>query len=363
MACGAILGGANLLKKIFAPRQRDNIGFESDPDKRAEDWSEAEIENEFARQLALGFPLGLYLDGEWSWMVRALDSAGEIKRPVVAQVNTGPLASFRGPFKVSADLLRLACAGKIKLFFHLPYLFDLWLPFDSSQVKWAGELVRVPLIRMYVEYLNAFVALIPEGTDLDIGFVLHAGYPRWPGEFGKGGAYAPAEKSAGDEARALALRFRNNLAWLFDPFIGGLSRRGARGRVLVENLVGSDKHPAHMATFGNCRALIGGLDKSKYGLCWDSLHSWASGEDLSPKDLECTDVGLIHMNGGAANVRFGSRKDLHGYAELRVAAERATAYPWLSDAAFRDAALVFERKLYSVMLKDSAWIAEKWGLA
>jgi len=261
-------------------------------------------------------------------MIRALDGAGQVERPVVVQLNTGPPASFRGPLKVDANLLRLAGEGKLRLFFHLPYLFDIWLPFDNSQIKWEGEIVRVPMIRVYVQYLNDFVANLPEDLDLDIGFVLHAGYPRWPGKQGKtGGEYVPLEESVKDEARALGGRFRNNLAWLFDPFLGGLSRKGVRGRVLIENLAGSDKHPAHMATFKNCGVLTSGLDKSRYGRCWDLLHSWASGENLSPADLEDADVGLVHMNGGPANVRFGSRKDLHGYTEVRMALKRGTAYP------------------------------------
>ena len=355
----------NLLKNLFRRRQRDEIGYVSDPERRAEDWSAAEMETEFARQVELGFPVGLYLDGNRSWMVRVLDGIRKIGRPVVVQADTGLLFSFQDPFKPDPDLLRLAGEGKIRLFFHLPFLFNLWLPFDASQVKWAGESVRVPLVRAHVEYLNAFVANIPEGPDLDMGFVVHAGYPRWPGESGKDGGYVPARGSVEDEAQVLGNRFGNNLAWLFDPFLGGLSRKGVRGRVLVENLVGSAGHPRHMATFVECGALVGGLDRSKYGLCWDAGHSWAAGEDLSPGDLspslECGDVGLVHMNGGPANVGFGSRVDLHGYTELRVAVGRGTAYPWLGDAAFRDVPMVFERKLYSVMLKDSAWLAEKWG--
>ena len=354
---------AGSIADLFKRKKRDDIGFVSDPAKRAEDWSAAEIEAEFARQVGLGWPVGLYLDGDWSWMARVLDGIGKVKRPVVVQANTGPPASFRGPFKVDAGLLRLAGEGKIRLFFHLPYLFDIWLPFDNSQIRWEGELVRVPMIRVYVQYLNDFVANLPEDQDLDVGFVLHAGYPRWPGKQGKaGGEYVPVGESVKDEARALGERFRGNLAWLFDPFLGGLSRRGVRGRVLVENLAGSDRHPVHMATFRNCVALTDGLDRSRYGLCWDLLHSWVSGEDLSPADLEGANVGLVHMNGGPANVRFGGRKDLHGYTELRAAVKRGTAYPWIGDPAFGAVPMVFERKLYSVMLKDSAWIAEKWGM-
>ena len=350
------------IANLFKRGKRDDIGYVSDPERRAEDRSVAEIEAEFARQVELGWPVGLYLDGDWSWMTRTLDGIGRVKRPVVVQANTGPPASFRGPFRVDPDLLRLAGQGKIRLFFHLPYLFDIWLPFDNSQVMWEGELVRVPMIRVYVQYLNDFVANLPEDLDLDMGFVLHAGYPRWPGRLGKtGGEYVPLGESVGDEARALGNRFRNNLAWLFDPFLGGLSLRGVRGRILVENLVGSDRHPVHLATFRNCGVLTGGLDGSRYGRCWDLLHSWSSGESLSPADLDGTDVGLVHMNGGPANVRFGSRKDLHGYTELRTAVKRGSAYPWLGDPAFGAVPMVFERKLYSVMLKDSAWIAEKWG--
>ena len=364
------MGLVNSLAGLFKRRKRDDIGFVSDPGRRAEDWTVAEIEAEFARQVDLGWPVGLYLDGDWSWMTGVLDGVEKVKRPVVVQVNTGPPASFRGPFKVDGNLLRLAGEGKIKLFFHLPHLFDIWLPFDNSQIRWEGELVRVPMIRVYVQYLNDFVANLPEDLNLDLGFVLHAGYPRWPGKLGPsdkpgkaGGGYVPAGESVKEEARELGNRFRNNLVWLFDPFLGGLSRRGVRGRILVENLVGLDKHPVHMATFKNCGMLTSGLDGSRYGRCWDLLHSWASGEDLSPVDLEGTDVGLIHMNGGPANVRFGSRKDLHGYTELRTAVKRGAAYPWLGDPAFGAIPMVFERKLYSVMLKDSAWVAEMWGLA
>ena len=353
----------SFFKKLFTPKKRDDIGYISDPDKRAEDWSDTEISAEFARQVELGWPVGLYLDTDWSWMTRVLDAIEKVSRPVVVQANTGPLVSFRGPLKVDPNLFRLACEGKIRLFFHLPYLFDIWLPFDTSQLKWEGELVRVPMIRVYVQYLNDFVAGIPEGLDLDIGFVVHAGYPRWPGRLGKvGNEYVPVRENVKDEARVLGNRFRNNLVWLFDPFLGGLSRRGVRGRVLIENLVGLDKHPVHMATFGNCKALTDDLDKSRYGLCWDVGHSWASGENLSPEDLKNANVALVHMNGGPANVRFGSRKDLHGYTELGVAVGRGTAYPWLGETAFRNVPMIFERKLYSVMLKDSAWMAEKWGM-
>ena len=356
------MGIVGLLKRLFKPRKRDDIGYVSDPDRRAENWSNTEIAAEFARQVELGWPVGLYLDSDWSWMTGVLDGIGRVSRPVVVQANTGPLVSFRGPLKVEPKLFRLAGEGKIRLFFHLPYLFDIWLPFDTSQLKWEGELVRVPMIRVYVQYLNDFVAGIPEGLDLDIGFVVHAGYPRWPGKLGKDGSgYVPIEGKVEDEARVLGGRFRNNLVWLFDPFLGGLSRRGVRGRVLVENLVGVEGHPLHMASFRNCRALVEGLDKSRYGLCWDLGHSWAAGEDLSPGDLDADAVGLVHINGGPANVRFGSRKDLHGYTELVVALGRGTAYPWLGGAAFWNVPMVFERKLYSVMLKDSAWMAGKLG--
>jgi len=354
----------NALKTLLKPKQRDSIGYVSDPDRRAEDWTAAEIEAEFSRQLELGFPIGLYLEGNCPWLIRALDSAKEVKRPIVAQVNTGPPASFQGPFKPDAGLFRLASEGKAKLFFHLPYLFNLWLPFDASQAKWPGEEARVPLIRAYVEYLNAFVALIPEGLNIGMGFILHAGCPRWPGALGKSaGDYVPAMGSAGDEALEFGKRFRNNLAWLFDSFLGGLSRKGVQGRVLIENMAGADRHPLQLSSFKNCKALLGGFDKSRYGLCWDTLHSWAAGESLSPADFSSADVGLIHMNGGPANVCFGSRKDLHGYTELSAAVKRGTAYPWLGDAAFQNAPMVFERKLCSVMLKDSAWLAQKWGLA
>jgi len=356
------LGIVSSVKKLFQAKKRDDIGYVGDPDKRPENLSAAELETEFARQVDSGFPVGLYLRGDWSWMVKVLDGREKPERPVAVQVNTGLLVSFQDPHKPDANLLRLASEGKVKLFFHLPYLFNVWLPFDSSQVRWEGEPVKVPLIRAHVEYLNTFVANLPEGQDADVGFVLHANYPRWPGEFTKDGGYVPARGSVRDEADVLANRFRNNLAWLFDPFLGGLSRKGVRGRVLVENMAAADKRPAQMSAFENCRELVSGLDSSRYGLCWDAGHSWAAGEELSSKNPAGDDVGLVHMNGGPAIVGFGSGKDLHGYTELRAAVERGTAYPWLGDAAFRNVPVVFERKLYSVMLKDSAWLAEKWAV-
>ena len=359
----ALRAAAGFLGRLLGPRQRDAIGYLSDPDRREEDWTPGEIGAEFARQVGLGFPVGLRLIGDYSWAIRALDAAGAPPRPVAVQADTGPLGSFKGPFRPDPDLLRLACSGKIRLFFHLPHLFDLWLPFDESQIRWRGELVKVPLVRACVEYLNDFAALVPEGLDADIGFVLHANYPRWPGSPGKdGGPYAPAGKSADDEARELRLRFRNNLAWLFDPFIGGLSRRGVRGRVLLENMAGSGGRPEQMSTFEKCRELARGLDRSRYGLCWDLLHSWAAGEALSPADFDPSEVGLIHMNGGPACAAFGSGRDLHGYAELRAAAGRRSAYPWIADAALAEAPAVFERELYSIMLKDSAWLAQMRGI-
>ena len=348
---------AKLIGNIFKP-VKDDIGYVSDPDKRAEDWSDSEIENGFARQVGLGFPVGLYLRGKCPWVVSVLNSVDKIKRPVVVQLDTGILTSFQDPFKVDADLLRLACDGKIKLFFHLPYLFDIWLPFDTSQIRWEGELVKVPMVRGYVEYLNSFIASLPENLDIDIGFVVHSGYPRWPGRPGKnGGVYVPRENTAEGDADILVSRFCKNLVWLFEPFLGGLSRKGVRGRILVENMVGVEKHPVHLATFKNCKSMINGLDKSRYGLCLDLCHAWSAGESLLPEDLETETIGLIHMNGGPANAVFGSRKDLHGYTELATAVKQGTAYPWIRSVAFDNFPIVFERKLYSVMLKDSAWLA------
>jgi len=341
------MGITDAIRKAFARRRLDDVGYVGDPERRPEDHTPARILAEFERQLALGFPLGLYTRTDAPWMCAAIAAAADVRRPVAVQADTGPSASFRGPFAPDPGLVELCRAGRVSLFFHLPHLFDLWLPFDPSQAGREGEQVRVPMVRMYVEYLNALAAGFPEGPDCGVGFVVHSAGPRPPGH------PAPDDR--------LEARFRGNLERLFDPFLGGLSRRGVRGRILVENLVGPLTGRAAPYSLAGCAGLVRGLDPSRYGLCWDSGHSWAAGEDLSPADIDPALVGLVHMNGGPAKAGFGCGKDLHGYSELRCAAARGTAYPWLADPALAGIPAVFERKLYSVMLKDSAWLAGERG--
>ncbi|MCL2557089.1 MAG: sugar phosphate isomerase/epimerase [Treponema sp.] len=347
------------LRELFGLRQRDSVGYARDPEARAEHWSEAEIEDELARQIAAGFPVGLAHCRRWPMIERAIKRAGSAPGPPTIQADAGELASFRDPDKVEPGLLRLAREGRIRLFFHLPYLFNLWIPFDPSQIRWKGETASVPLARAQVEYLNAFSAGLSDEVGAELGFVVHCGYPRMPGET-KNGAYLPAGESAGAEKEELARRFSQNLCWLFDPFIGALSRRGARAKILLENM------PAQAAgatsDFRGCAALVSGLDRERYGLCWDSAHSWASGEELSPADIAAAPVGLAHMNGGPPTLRFGCGLDLHGYSALGASIERGTAYPWLADGRLSALPMVFQRAHYSAMLKDSAWLARERGL-
>ena len=104
------------------------------------------------------------------------------------------------------------------------------------------------------------------------------------------------------------------------------------GKILIENLVGSDRHPENCSTISYLRETYFNsnspyqLDPNRYGICLDIEHAFGAGtsqEELFSiiqnfKHL----IGLIHFNGTSKGVKFGSRVDLHSYTPIGLCATK-----------------------------------------
>ena len=367
----------------------------NDPDKHDETWTDNEIDAELRRQVELGYPVAFCLGTDGGSKI--IETLLEVKltRPVPIQVNAGPMDSLQGPLKINRDLIKLALEGKIWLYFHLPLVFNMFLPLDKEQVKWETDVYRQGLAEAYIKYITnllkdynlACEEIGGSGSHYNIntGLVVHGGIPHWPGQLVNsnenkskgivhtlGGAalgklYVPAEKSSLKEWQVFRARYWSNLDLIFGKL---LESYGGLIRLLIENGVGTDKAPLpvnNISWIGNeiiGQAFFEKIGQEKFynfGLCWDTEHSFGAGESFS----ECLEQGfienidLIHLNGAPSNVSYGSRKDLHNYTSLSKSLEAGTlrlTEKHLVDLVRSGKPLIYEREHYSLMLEDSKWL-------
>lgn len=79
----------------------------------------------------------------------------------------------------------------------------------------------------------------------------------------------------------------------------------------LENGPGS-KTGLQMASIDLLLSIIKEFDSPNIGLCYDTQHAWANGEDTEMRNLAARVCDLMHLNGTPENAKFGKHFDRHG---------------------------------------------------
>ena len=237
------------------------------------------------------------------------------------QVATGPLVNLTDIMVPDVQMVSLIKKGQLKLIYHLPFPFTLY-----------GE-VKDSLVVACKNYLNRhFNAVISVTGESKLTYVLHSSYPN-------------ADRVSSDQNA----KFVKNLEYVFSD---------TKGDILIENLVGSNKHPRPWGSpeMIFSEIVIPARETSlgdRVGLCFDTEHYFGSGhdwEDILSNPMLVSSIRVVHLNSHPSNVIKGSRHDLHSYTSLRSTYSKENLTRLLS--VFRGAWVVTERRLPSVSISD-----------
>lgn len=279
-----------------------------DPDNRMEYLTDAQI-GEMLRGMELPANIGCHIVASSRNMISEL--ASKQVEGIPLQIATGPLVNLVDYVMPTQELADLALSGKVKLWFHLPFPFTMYMPEKCSYIdKCKNYLVQhVKLLK------NMFGIENP-------AYVMHALYPVKVPE--KGSVQV----------------FRTNLEYVFGD---------VPCTVAVENLVGSVKHSQRYAQPDYIYNNLLPEDK-KYSMCYDTEHAFAAGFDWTEALPMKDRITLIHLNGHPYTVTKGSRLDLHSYTSLESSWPEKDFKQFMQ--AFSDVPMVFERRIPSVILED-----------
>jgi sugar phosphate isomerase/epimerase len=84
----------------------------------------------------------------------------------------------------------------------------------------------------------------------------------------------------------------------------------------LENGAGS-RTGLQMASIDLLLDVVRQMDSSYVGLCYDTQHAWANGEDNEMRALAAQLCNVMHLNGTPERARFGRHLDRHGRTALQ----------------------------------------------
>jgi endonuclease IV len=134
-----------------------------------------------------------------------------------------------------------------------------------------------------------------------------------------------------------------------DVFLESLDRlepllEASNVMLCVENGAGS-RSGLQMASIDLLLDVVRQMDSSYIGLCYDTQHAWANGEDVEMRVLAARLCNVMHLNPSPAKAKFGRHLDRHGKTSLRNSVGlREEQLEYEFHHAGRDVPIILERK-------------------